>query len=83
MGVDHRLLALGIEPGEALHVRPAPLLRATLPGLLGLWLFALSVPVYQFAVIPRRSGAGRTCREQKIWTPANTIAPQESAMQAG
>ncbi|UHC20368.1 MULTISPECIES: hypothetical protein [Methylobacterium] len=35
----------------ALHVRPTPLLRAAIPGLLGAWLFALSVPVYQFAVI--------------------------------
>lgn len=35
----------------ALHVRQAPLLRAVIPALLGGWLFALSVPVYQFAVI--------------------------------
>lgn len=41
----------GVQIFCSLHVRPAPLLRATLPGLLGLWLFALSVPVYQFAVI--------------------------------
>lgn len=41
----------GVQVFCALHVRPAPLLRATVPGLLGLWLFALSVPVYQFAVI--------------------------------
>jgi hypothetical protein len=37
----------------ALHVRPAPLLRGIIPGLLGGWLFALCVPVYQFAVILR------------------------------
>ncbi|WP_066922501.1 hypothetical protein [Methylobacterium sp. CCH5-D2] len=35
----------------ALHVRPAPLLRAAVPGLLGAWLFALSVPVFQFALV--------------------------------
>lgn len=35
----------------ALHVRHAPLMRAVIPGLLGAWLFALSVPVFQFAVI--------------------------------
>lgn len=35
----------------SLHVRPTPLLRATIPGVLGAWLFALSVPVYQFALI--------------------------------
>lgn len=34
----------------ALNVRPAPLLRGVVPGLLGAWLFALCVPVYQFAV---------------------------------
>ena len=37
----------------ALHVRPAPLLRGLIPGLLGLWLFALCVPVYQFSVLLR------------------------------
>lgn len=35
----------------ALHVRQAPLMQAVIPGLLGAWLFALSVPVFQFAVI--------------------------------
>ncbi|AWV19860.1 hypothetical protein A3862_29950 (plasmid) [Methylobacterium sp. XJLW] len=35
----------------ALTVRPAPLLRAAVPALLGAWLFALSVPIYQFAVL--------------------------------
>jgi hypothetical protein len=37
----------------ALHVRPAPLMRGIIPGLLGGWLFALAVPVYQFSVILR------------------------------
>jgi hypothetical protein len=37
----------------ALHVRPAPLMRGIVPGLLGAWLFALAVPVYQFSVILR------------------------------
>ncbi|GMA79990.1 hypothetical protein GCM10025880_64070 [Methylorubrum aminovorans] len=35
----------------ALFVRPAPLMRAVVPALLGAWLFALAVPVYQFAVL--------------------------------
>ncbi|MEN3238772.1 hypothetical protein PUR29_35630 [Methylobacterium ajmalii] len=35
----------------ALYVRHAPLLRAAVPALLGAWLFALSVPIYQFAVL--------------------------------
>jgi hypothetical protein len=37
----------------ALHVRPAPLMRGIIPGLLGAWLFALAVPVFQFSVILR------------------------------
>lgn len=37
----------------ALHVRPAPLLRGVIPGLLGLWLFALCVPVFQFSLMLR------------------------------
>ncbi|NGM38053.1 MULTISPECIES: hypothetical protein [Methylobacterium] len=43
----------GVQIFCALHVRPAPLLRATIPGVLGAWLFALSVPVYQVALILR------------------------------
>ncbi len=35
----------------ALTVRPAPLLRAVVPGILGAWLVALCVPVYQFSVL--------------------------------
>ncbi|AWI92055.1 hypothetical protein C0214_27750 (plasmid) [Methylobacterium sp. DM1] len=35
----------------ALTVRPAPLLRAVVPALLGGWLLALSVPVYRFALV--------------------------------
>ncbi|WP_244528706.1 hypothetical protein [Methylobacterium gossipiicola] len=35
----------------ALFVRPAPLLRAVVPGILGAWLLALAVPVYQFTVL--------------------------------
>jgi hypothetical protein len=37
----------------ALNVRPASLMRGIIPGLLGAWLFALAVPVYQFSVILR------------------------------
>lgn len=39
----------------ALHVRRAPLLPAVVPALLGGWLFALSVPVYQFALLLGRN----------------------------
>ncbi|BCM88003.1 hypothetical protein [Methylobacterium indicum] len=35
----------------SLYVRPAPLLRAAVPAVLGAWLFALSIPVFQFAVM--------------------------------
>ncbi len=35
----------------SLCVRPAPLLRAAVPAVLGAWLFALSIPVFQFAVM--------------------------------
>lgn len=46
----------GVQVFCSLHVRPAPLARAVVPGLVGAWLLTLCLPLYQFALILDSAG---------------------------
>ncbi len=85
MGVDHRLLALRVEARQIAelvgrpHSTPRRMTENWKTGTASAKSQAPSSP----GMMPLMRGAGRTCSAQKTCARANTIAAQESMIDAG